>query len=244
MDITGFVFVGLMIFIGIGLFSILPVLTFLLYRHLRKKGKIQKNIGLTLFILTTIGMIALGLKAFLGPSGFGPEYETVKIKQGIGGKLLCNSVYTADQHSWQYDIDYKYIDLKGDTVDFKSGSYYGRDWKKDEQILKFHKFMILKTGSGYGSDRLIIKNTQTDSAKVFDIDDKFIEKDSLWRIQNIKSLLNYCCAETFIESINDNEILLKYKFRTNERLFKKYGERMITYSIDKESGEIKMTKIK
>ena len=54
MDITGFVFVGLMIFIGIGLFSILPVLTFLLYRHLRKKGKIQKNIGLMIFILSFI----------------------------------------------------------------------------------------------------------------------------------------------------------------------------------------------
>lgn len=244
MDITGFVFVGLMILIGIGLFSILPVLTFLLYRHLRKKGKIQKNIGLTLFILTTLGMIVLGLKVIFGPSGFGPEYDSVAIEQKIGGKLLCKSIYTADHHSWQYDVDYKYVDLKGDTIDFKWGSYYGREWKKDEQLLKFDKFLILKTGALHGSDRLIIKNTQTDSIKMVDIDNKYIESDSLWKAQKIKSLLDYCCAETFIESINRNEILLKYKFRTNESLTKNYGERMITYLIDKETGDLKMTKIK
>jgi hypothetical protein len=244
MDITGLVFVGLMILIGIVFFSILPVLTFFLYRHLRKKGKVQRNIGLVLFILTTLGMILLGIKIIISPSGFGPEYEKVEIKQKIGGKLLCNSVYNADIHSWQYDIDYKYVDLKGDTIDFKNGTYYGREWKKDEQLLKFNNFLILKTGAWYGSDRLIIKNIQTDSTKIFDIDDKFIEKDSLWKAQHVKSLLDYCCAETFIEYINGAEITVKYRFRTNEKLTKKYGERIISYQINNETGNIIMTKIK
>jgi hypothetical protein len=243
MDISALLFVGLMILIGIIIFSIFPILTFLLYRHLRKKGKVQKHIGLVLFILTTLGMIIIGLKAILGPSGFGPDYETVDIDQKIGGKLLCNSVYTADLQSWYYNIDYKYIDLKGDTIDFKSGSYYNRDWKKDEQILKYDKFLILKTGSSYFSDRLIIKNTLTDSIKTFDIYDQFIEQDSLWKTQNIKSLLNYCCAESFIESIKGNEILIKYKFRTDEKQTRKYGEKMIYYQLDGETGNIKMTKI-
>ena len=104
--------------------------------------------------------------------------------------------------------------------------------------------MILKTGACHGSDRLIIKNIQTDSIKVFDIDNQFIERDSLWKAQNIKSLVDYCCAETFIENINGNVILLKYKFRTDEKLTKKYDERMISYQIDKETGDIKLTKIK
>lgn len=242
--ISGLIFAGLMIIIGIAMFSILPFLTFLLYRHLRNKGVIAKNIGLALFILTTLGMIALVLRVIFGPSGFGPEYDSVVIEQKIGGKLLCNSVYNADMHSWHYYVDYKYIDLSGDTIDFKNGSYYGREWGKNEQLLKFDKFLILKTGAWHGSDRLIIKNTQTDSTKMIDIDNKYIESDSLWKTQNIKSLLDYCCAETFIESINGNEIILKYKFRTNESLTTKYGERMITYQIDKETGDLKMTKIK
>ncbi|MBK6331204.1 MAG: hypothetical protein IPF62_12085, partial [Bacteroidetes bacterium] len=90
-------------------------------------------------------------------AGFGPEYEKVDIKQNIGGNLICKSVYTADHHSWEYNIDYKYIDTKGDTLDFNNGGYYGREWNKDEQIKKYNNWMILKTGSFHGSDKLIIK---------------------------------------------------------------------------------------
>lgn len=244
MEIIGLIIVGIMILIGIALLSILPVLAFLLYRYLRTKGKVQKNIGLALFILTTLAMMIIGVKIIFGPSGFGTEFETVAIDQGIGGKLLCNSVYTADQHSWQFVVDYKYIDLKGDTFDFKSGSYYGREWKKDEQIVKYDKFLILKTGAEYGSERLIIKNTQTDSTRIFDINNTFIEKDSLWKAQKIKSLLYHCCAVTFIENIKGADIFVKYKFRTNDKLKNKFGVRMINYQIDKETGLIKMRKIK
>lgn len=244
MDITAWVFIGFLIIIGILMFSILPILTFLLYRSLRKKGNIHKNIGLTIFILTTLCMIILGIMTIFNKGGFGPDYETVVIEQKIGGKLLCNSVYIADIHSWQYDVDYKYIDQIGDTIDFKSGSYCGREWNRDEQLSKLNKLLILKTGSWHGSDRLIIKNIQTDSSKTYDMNSHFIEQDSLWRAQNIKSLLDYCCPETFIESIVGNEILLKYKFRTNENLPKLYDERMIYYQINQETGDIKMLKIK
>jgi hypothetical protein len=242
-NLFAIIYVLLMVLIGIVLFSALPALTYFLYRTLRKKGKISKYIGLSIFSITTLGMIFLVIKMFVGESGFGPEYETVMVEQKLGGKLLCNSVYNADIHSWQYDVDYKYIDLKGDTIDFKGGSYYGREWKKDEQLLKFDKFLILKTGAGYGSDRVIIKNTLTDSTKFFDIDEHFVETDSLWKAQNIRSLVEYCCAETFIENINGGEISLKYKFRTSEKLTKKYDQRMITYRIDKETGGIKMINI-
>lgn len=243
MDLTGFLFVVLMIVFGIVIFSILPVLTFLLYRKLRMKEKVYKYIGLTIFSLTTIGMIALVIKIIVSPSGFGPEYETVEIKQNLGGKLICESVYNADHHSWQYNVEYKYIDIKGDTLDFKNGGYYGREWNKDEQIKKYNDWLILKTGSFHGSDRLIIKNIQSDTTKIFDLDNQFIERDSLWKAQNIKSLLNYCCAETFIMKVCENKISLKYKFRTDKNLTKKYGERIITYMLNTKTGDIKMTKI-
>jgi len=226
------------------LLSIPSVLTYILFKYLKKKGETQRKIGLIIFGLTTILMIIYSVKFFKDGAGFGPEYETVEIKQNIGGKLICKSVYNADHHSWQYVINYKYIDIKGDTLDFNSGGYYGREWNKDEQIKKYNDWLILKTGSWHGSDRLIIKNIQTDTTRIFDIDNQFIERDSLWVAQNIKSLLNYCCAETFIDDINENKISLKYKFRTDEHLTQKYGERKITYTIDTKTGYIKMTEIK
>jgi heme/copper-type cytochrome/quinol oxidase subunit 2 len=244
MDIVGFIFLLLMILIGIALFLAFPVLSYFLYRHLRKKGKVQKNIGLTIFALTTIAMLILAIKTLTGPSGFGPEYETVEIEQNIGGKLICESVYNADIHSCQYNIDYKYIDSKGDTLDFTYGGYYGREWDKNEQIQKYNDWLILKTGSHHGSDRLIIKNIQTDSTKTYDINNDFIEQDTLWKAQNIKSLLNYCCAETFIDNIQGNRVLLTYRYRTDEKMTKKYGKRKIIYEIDNETGEIKMIDIK
>lgn len=243
MDIVVLIFWILMILIGIALFAALPVLTYFLYRHLRKKGKIQKNIGISIFSLTTIAMTILAIKTLTGPSGFGPEYETVEIEQNIGGKLICESVYNADIHSWQYDVDYKYIDSGGDTLDFKYGSYHGREWDKNEQIQKFNDWIILKTGAWHGSDRLIIKNIQTDTTRIYDINNEFIEQDSLWKAQNIKSLSDYCCAETFIDKILGNRISLTYKFRTNEKMTKEYGKRMITYAINNETGKILMIDI-
>lgn len=226
------------------LLSIPSVLTYLLYKYLKTKGETQRKIGLIILVLTTVFMIIYSIKFFKDGAGFGPEYETVQIEQNIGGKLICESVYNADHHSWQYDVDYKYIDVNGDTLDFKSGGYYGREWDKNEQIRKYDNWLILKTGSWHGSDRLIIKNILSDTTKIFDIDNQFIESDSLWKSKKIKSLLNYCCAETFIEDITENKILLKYKFRTNEQLTDKYGERKITYTIDTKTGEIKMMEIK
>ncbi|MFY7810511.1 MAG: hypothetical protein ACOVQ2_02155 [Flavobacterium sp.] len=189
-------------------------------------------------------MIIFSVVFFRDGAGFGPEYENVEIKQNIGGNLLCKSVYNADHHSWRYNIDYKYVDIKGDTLDFNNGGYYGREWNKDEQIKKYNNWLILKTGSFYGSDKIIVKNIKTDTTNVFEIDNEFIEEDSLWKIQNIKSLLNYCCAETFIENINKNKVTLKYKYRTEENLPDKYGVKRITYEIDNETGKIEMSEIK
>ena len=244
MDIVVLIFYAIMTIFAIGLFSILPVLAFLLYRFLKKKGKIQKKIGLTIFILTTLLMIGLALKTVLGPSGFGPDYDTVVIEQKIGGKLLCYSVHTADLQSWYFDVDYKYININGDTFDFNRGEYMNMEWEKNEQLFKFDKFLILNTGAWNRSIKLIIKNIYTDSTKIFEIDDNFIENDSLWQSQKIKSLLNYCCGKVSFDTIKDNEILIKYKFRTNKHVNFLYDRRVITYQIVKETGDIKMTKIK
>jgi hypothetical protein len=244
MDIVGILFTGLMILIGIVIFSILPVLTYLLYRVLKKKGKLYKNIGLIIFSLTTLGILVLAQKTIFGPSGFGPEYESVTIKQKIGGNLICKSVYNADIQNWQIEVSYKYVNDNGDSIIFGEGTYYNREWGKDDQIIKIDDWLILKTGYEYGSDKVIVKNIQTDSTYIYGFYDQFIESDSLWKSQNISSLLNYCCAESFIEKISGNEIFVKYKFRTNESLTKKYNNRTIVYRFDPTTGLIKMIRIK
>jgi len=235
------IFFGLMIILGVVIFSTPSVLTFLLYRRLKTKGKTQKKIGIAIFSIITLAMILLVVKILISPSGFGPEYDTALIDQKIGGKLFCKSVYNADIHSWQFNVDYKYIPVNGDTIDMGSGGYYGREWNKDEQLIKLDNWLILKSGYIDGADKVILKNTVTDFTLIYNFDNQFIENDSLWRTKNIKSLLNYCCAETFIKNISGDKIRLSYKFRTDEKLTKKYDQRTITYKIDRITGQIKMT---
>lgn len=243
LDIFAVAYVGLMIIIGIALFSAPIILTFFLYRTLKKKGKVKNIIGLTVFIITTLAMVTIVIKILTSPSGFGPEYDSVVIEQKIGGKLLCESVYTADMHEWQYDVSYEYVATPGDTIDLGSGSYYAREWTKDEQLIRSNKWLILKTGNWSGSDRVIMKNLQTQEELIYNLDDEFIERDSLWKVQKVKSLTDYCCAESYIEKISDKIIIIRYRFRIDENMSDKYDERKITYRINGESGNLKMIKI-
>ncbi|WOD43624.1 hypothetical protein [Hwangdonia lutea] len=193
--------------------------------------------------MTTATMVYIGIDSAMSGFGFGPEYETEIINQEIGGKLICESVYNADHHSWQFNIDYKYINQKGDTIDFSNGGYYGREWNKDEQIRQLNDWLILKTGAWHGSDRIILRNNKTNKIVTYDIDNQFIERQGLWQKQNIESLLNYCCAESFVKTIKNNEIIVDYKYRTKEKEPDEYGKRQITFEIDEKSGDLTMKKI-
>ncbi len=223
--------------------SIPSVLTYFLYRYLRKKGETQKKIGLSVFIVTTAAVLFFATDSAINGFGFGPEYETEIIDQKIGGKLICESVYNADHHSWQYDIDYKFINQKGDTLDFSNGGYYGREWNKNEQIHQFNDWLLLKTGAWHGSDRIILRNIKTNKIYSYNIDNQLIESYELWGRQNIKSLMNYCCAESFVKKIIGNEIVVDYKYRIKEMEPNEYGKRQITFEFDEKSGELRMKKI-
>lgn len=239
----GILIIILFLLLTIVFLSIPSGLTYLLYRHLRKKGDNQKKIGLTIFVLTTAIMVFIGVNSAMSGFGFDPEYETEIIKQEIGGKLICESVYNADHHSWRYNVDYKYINQRGDTLDFSDGGYYGREWNKDEQLHQFNDWLLLKTGAWHGSDRIILRNDKKGKIITYDIDNHFIESHELWKKQNIKSLLNYCCAESFVTKIIDNKIIVDYKYRIEEKEPDEYGKRQITFEIDKKSGDLIMKKI-
>ena len=193
-----------------------------------KKGCLY-SIGI--FTVLVAGFFYMMLHAF------DPEYDKAEIVQKIGGTLICNSVYNADIHDWQYDITYAYKSKENKIYKIGNGTYYAREWNKDEQLKKFDKWVILKTGDFYDSDKVIIGNFETQKWTDYKFSPVVIEKEKMWKDAKIKSLLNYCCAECFITKIDKEIIEVIYKFRISETKTQSLGESKLIYEIDKETGK-------
>ena len=190
---------------------------------------------LVMVVLTTIFIYVLS-------TSFDPVYDNAEIKQNIGGTLICNSIYTADHHTWQYDVTYKYKLNNGSLIEIGSGVYYGREWNKDEQLIQYKRWTILKTG-GIRTDKLIIGESKTKAWKEYDFTPDNIEADSLWIKLKIPSHSLLCCPETSIDSISNGQIILNYKYRTSEKDVDEYRQRKIYYTIDEETGKPTMVRI-
>jgi hypothetical protein len=203
--------------------------------HLRSDRKLNMKIFLPgLSILFMCGC----------SSGFGPDYDKAEIKQNIGGTLICNSVHTADIQNYQHDVSYEYKDANDSIFDIGSGTYNNREWNKDEQLVQYKNWTILKTGNGFGTDKIIVGDLKKNKWTEYEFTPENIEKDSLWKSLNIHSLLNYCCSETFINKVkNKGEIQLHYKFRASENLLNQYIQKGIYYQIKDSTGQPIMTKI-
>ena len=193
-----------------------------------KKGCLY-SLGVSLILL--LGFIYLLLHAF------DPEYDTVKIEQKIGGILICNSIYNADHHDWQYDITYEYQSKDNKKYKIGNGTYHTREWEKDEQLKKYGKWYILKTGDWFGTDKVIIGNFETNKWVDYQFTPEIIENEKLWKELNIKSLNTYLPYECFITEIANGFIKVNYKFRIDETKAELLDERKLIYEIDKESGK-------
>jgi hypothetical protein len=193
-----------------------------------KKGCLY-SLGISLILL--LGFIYMLLHAF------DPEYDTVEIEQKIGGILVCNSIYNADHHDWQYDITYEYKSKENKLYKIGSGSYYAREWKKDEQLKKYDKWFILKTGDFYGSDKVIVGNFETQKWTHYQFTPEIIESEEMWKTAKIKSLLNYSLPECFITRIYNGKIEVEYKFRIDETKTELMDKRKLIYEIDKNTGK-------
>ena len=194
-----------------------------------------------------IAGVILGLIAILFIYGFltafDPEYDSAEINQNIGGPLVCSSVYNADHHSWQYDVTYKYKLLNGNILEIGSGTYYGREWNKDEQLIQYGNWTVLKTGRWSGTDKLIIGDIKTNKWTEYPLSPEDIEKNDLWINSQTHSLLNWCCSEVFVDKIDNGQVLVHYKFRTSDNQIEEYDQRTIHYSIDNATGQLEMTKV-
>ena len=175
---------------------------------------------------------------------FGPEYSNAEIKQNIGGVLICNTVYNADIHSWVFDVNYKYKGKNGKVFEIGNGTYCGREWLKDEQLIRVKNWVVLKTGGWLKTDKVIIGDSAFRHFIEYEFTPDSIEKDPIWIAADIHSLLNYTPSETSVDKINNGQIEVVYKFRTSEINWDYQGQRKIVYMIDPETGVPKMRRIK
>jgi hypothetical protein len=202
----------------------------------------KKIIKYGCFGILGFGLILLISLLILFKQAFGPTNEIVEIKQEIGGKLICKSEYNADMASWFYDIYFEYQSENGNLSKIGSGEYYGRDWNKDEQIIKIGNWAILKTGSEFSADKLLIGKIGENKWREFKISPTEIEKDSLWVSKKIFVKQNWRPQESFVKEMGENKINVEYLYRIGETV-EEQETRLITYEFDETIGIPKMMKI-
>jgi hypothetical protein len=168
----------------------------------------------------------------------------VKIPQKIGGTLICNAYYFDDFHSWNFDIEYNYENIYNSVSYIGNGRYAGREWEKDEQLVKFRNWLILKTAD-HRNDKLIIGDLKSNKWTEYELSPKVIEEDNLWINSNINSSPDYYDSFTRIESVDSTgEFLILYKYAIKNRIFSfMEGKRMIKFRVNSISGKPEMIKI-
>ncbi|PID95411.1 MAG: hypothetical protein CSA94_01755 [Bacteroidetes bacterium] len=246
-DIVGVIFLIIYILFTFTVMITPSILTFLLYKFAKKKNKVLKIISLCFFIGVTIFMSYQSYKLITEDEkeSFGPKYETVEIPQKIGGVLICESLYTADFHSWDYNISYCYKE-NDSLYQIGTARYSGEKWKKDEQFVKYGNWLLLKVSNSSDSDKLIIFNIITKETNEFIVSPETIESNIIWKSENIRSQLNYSSTISKIIDVNTNGVFkVEYVYRKEGRtLFDKHGEREIVYKVDAKNGIPRMVEIK
>jgi hypothetical protein len=198
----------------------------------------------TIYISICLVMILTACQSYIDNAVTDKKY-TETIMQRIGGQLICNVRYTVDFHSWDYDIEYTYKDERDSTYKIGTGKYAGQEWPKDEQLLKFDRWTILKTSKDRDADKLIIGNTQANSWTEYEISPETIEQDEFWKKEKLNSSPDYFNSVAKIQAFElDGQFSVIYTFAKKDRIFSfMTGERKIDYVIDRQTGRPLMTKI-
>jgi hypothetical protein len=232
MYIITFIVIGLIL---LALMAVPIIVSYQFYLELSEKSRLYKKIGFAIFISISALIVFFSIRYIYNGAGFGPEHNTVILKQDIGGELIYASVYTSDQHSWQYDIDYLYINENGDSIDFGHNSYCGCDWKENEKVYHLKDLYILQTNPCRNIDKLIIKNMLTDSLVSYRFDQKSFEKTNSSNIDNESIFIS-----SYISSIKDSKVLVEYKTQTMNSKPNEFQVQNIEYEINDLSGDLKI----
>lgn len=205
-----------------------------------KTKTIKKGCGITLIILI---VLIIGFFWTL-TEAFGDDKYSVTIEQNIGGKLICNVTYSADLQSCYYFIDYKYVNQTGETFDFGKGLYQSIEWDENDQLFEFKNWTVLQTETNYGSIKIISFDLNSNKKSESIIEPHSIQKDSIWKSENIESALMWSPSKLEIDTIIENKILVEYTFRIDRENPENLGTRLIEYELDSLNGTLKMKNIK
>lgn len=211
--------------------------------EIEMKKKYLNTIITSVIIFLVISLLFFGT-IYMFSQAFDTEYSKTEIKQKIGGELICKTTHETDIHSWKYNVNYKYKNTNDSVFEIGNGTYYGREWLKNEQLIKFKKWIILKTGGWGDFDKIIVGEFKTKKWNEYDLSPENIEKDSVWHTSGTHSLKNYSPSEAFINKIDKGKIEIIYKFRVEEKNTYKMDERLIIYQIDIETGKPIMKEVK
>ena len=97
-----------------------------------------------------------------------------------------------------------------------------------------------KKGDWAGTDKILVGDLKTKIWTEYKFTPETIEESKLWKSSKTHLLLNYCCAESYINKISNGEIVVFYKFRIDEKKVHLMETRKITYQLDIASGQPNM----
>ncbi len=197
--------------------------------------------GCLISIIIVSGLI-IGL-IFLTRNAFDSKYYRESIPQDLGGELICDVEFNVDIHTGHYSIEYKYLN-EADTIDIGSTNFSSRPWNKNEQLIKFNDFLILKTGCSFNGDMIFLGKRDLHNWRAVMILPDIIEKDSVWISKGVLSLDNYSPCSSFINKIENGLVFVEYKYRVDKEITNLIETSQIIYQISKKTGDLKMIGIK
>ena len=196
-----------------------------------------------IFSILTIVISLLSSCNNSGQTIFTDETYQDTLKQKIGGVLIRKIHYSNDIHSWVNDINYSYHN-GFDSINIGSGTYYGEQPPKDEQLVRWGKWILFKTSGDRDKDLLFVCDYKKKWNR-FEISPQIIEQTNLWKEQRIESQLDNWDTVSKIGRIDKNgNVIVFYTYAEKNRIFSfSTEERQITYRINMQTGWPEITSI-
>ncbi|MCF8328169.1 MAG: hypothetical protein K9I29_07715 [Bacteroidales bacterium] len=177
-------------------------------------------------------------------SVFTDETYQDTLRQNIGGLLIREIHHYNDFNSYNYDIEYSYKDKHDSIYKIGSGSFYGQEPPKDEQLIRLGKWTVFKTSGDRDKDLIFIGDTNNVWIK-YEISSETIQQTEAWKEQNIDAqVANWDNVAKVKEIENNGKVIVLYKYAKNKRIFSFLtGKRQIEFKINLQTGELRIDKI-
>ena len=194
-----------------------------------------------LLIVSFFGLISCNTS----DSVFTDETYQDTIKQNIGGELIREIHHSNDFSSFNYDIEYSYKDKHDSICKIGSGSFYGQEPPKEEQLIRLGKWTVFKTSGDRDKDFIFICDKNSNVWSKYEISPETIEQSDLWKSKKNDSQVNNWDSVSKIEKVDHNgNIIVIYTYPKKDRIFTFLtDESQIIYKINTSSGRLEIDNI-